>query len=277
MASVPTDFVSFIILGNNNSTFYLQMLGLLKLIRLTRLSRLIAYLNLKSEIKIAIKLAKLLFYLILYTHCIWWLWFYIVNDDESWIPPFENWDGKTDLYNQSPLHQYLVALYYSVLMLAGNDMLPQGIVQIVFSAIFVLVALIINAIIFGNLAVIVQQMNRKQSSFHEKMENATTTMRNMSIPELLQSKIQAYLISTQSTLDQQKEFDSFLQILSPSLRSEVTRHIFQECILSNNIFEGKTEIIDIVLHDLYTTLFLPEDEICRQNASGKLYLLLKNL
>ena len=262
MASIPTDLISLIFLDGDNSTaFILQVLGLLKLIRLARLSRLIAYLNLKTDIKIALELGKLIFYLILYIHCVGCLWFFIVRQDEEWIPPLDEFEGSTELYNKSAIEQYIVSMYYSVLMLAGNDMLPQGNLQILFSMIFILVALIINATIFGNLAVILQQLNRKTSSFHEKMENTSATMRNMSIPEDLQTRIQAYLISTQSTLDQQKEFDTFLQILSPSLRNEVTKHIFQECILSNDIFGGRNEIIDIILHDLNTKLFLPEDEI----------------
>lgn len=86
---------------------------------------------------------------------------------------------NTEIYEREPFYQYMVSLYYSVLMLAGNDMNPQGYGQLVFATIFLLAASIINANIFGNIAVILQQINRKQSSFHEKVENATNTMRNM--------------------------------------------------------------------------------------------------
>jgi len=90
----------------------------------------------------------------------------------------------------------------------------------------------------------------------------------------LQSKVQGYLTSTQTTLDQQKEFDSFLSILSPSLRLEVTKHIFIESIMSNPVFEENEGIIDSILHDLDTLLYFPEDEICTQGSVGdKLYFL----
>jgi hypothetical protein len=101
------------------------------------------------------------------------------------------------------------------------------------------------------------------------MEDAASTMRNLSIPEKLQNTVQAYLISTQTTLDQQKELDSFLKILSPSLKIEVTRHIFLKSILSNEVFEGKMDIVDLILHELTTSLFFPEDEICTQGRPGK--------
>lgn len=62
-------------------------------------------------------------------------------------------------------------------------------------------------------------------------------------------------------IDQQKEFDHFLSMLSPSLKIEVTNHIFYESLISNPVFEEKTDIIDNILHDLHTYLFIPEDEI----------------
>ena len=190
------------------------------------------------------------------------------------MPPLDENYNNTELYEMTSFYQYLVSLYYSVLMLAGNDMAPQGYGQIIFATIFLLAASIINANIFGNMAVILQQINRKQSSFHEKVENATITMRNMSIPENLQNRVQAYLIMTQSTLDQQKEFDSFLKLLSPSLRNEVTKHIFQESILWNPIFESRIEILDMILYDLTVMLFLPEDDICRQGVIGNEFFFL---
>ena len=60
--SIPTDLIAFMIPGDeNNGTFILSLLNLLKLIRVARLSRLIAYLNLKSYIKMAIRLIRLFF------------------------------------------------------------------------------------------------------------------------------------------------------------------------------------------------------------------------
>lgn len=78
-----------------------------------------------------------------------------------------------------------------------------------------------------------------------------------------------YLATSQSTIDQQKEFDVFLTMLSPSLKIEVTKYIFQSAIIKNPVFENRLDIIEQVLHDLQTSLFIPENEICRQGAVGK--------
>ena len=76
----------------------------------------------------------------------------------------------------------------------------------------------INAIIFGNMAVLLQGMNRKASIFQEKLDTANTAMVNMKISEHLQDKVQSYIMQTESTLSIQMELQSFLDLLSPSLR-----------------------------------------------------------
>ena len=76
----------------------------------------------------------------------------------------------------------------------------------------------INAIIFGNMAVLLQGMNRKASIFQEKLDTANTAMVNMKISEHLQDTVQSYIMQTESTLSIQMELQSFLDLLSPSLR-----------------------------------------------------------
>lgn len=65
-------------------------------------------------------------------------------------------------------------------------MSPQGYFQIIFVTILLFAASIINANIFGNIAVLLQQIYRKSSAFQDKLEMATSTMKNINIPERLQ-------------------------------------------------------------------------------------------
>ena len=55
-----------------------------------------------------------------------------------------------------------------------------------FTTIIIFASFIINANIFGNIAVLLQQMYRKSSNFQEKLEMATSTMKNINIPDKLQ-------------------------------------------------------------------------------------------
>jgi hypothetical protein len=129
-------------------------------------------------------------------------------------------------------------------------------------------AAIVNANIFGNIAVILQQLNRKSSKFQEKIENANSSMKSLGIPEHLQHDIVKYLTFTQSSLDHQKELDSFMGLLSPSLKLQVTRYLFLETITNNEIFEGNTETIDSIVKDLSIQLSLPEETIVKHGSIG---------
>lgn len=68
IASIPIDYI-FIPFSNDSSIMF-GMFSLLKLVRVLRLSRLITHLNIKNELKISLRLGKLIFFLILYIHCI---------------------------------------------------------------------------------------------------------------------------------------------------------------------------------------------------------------
>ena len=48
---------------------------------------------------------------------------------------------------------------------------------------YLLMGALMQAYMFGNLAVMVQQLNRKSQSFQEKLDLANTSMRNMQLAE----------------------------------------------------------------------------------------------
>ena len=178
--------------------------------------------------------------------------------------------GKDDLYDLEPISQYAVAIYHSVLIFSGGDVAPRGNFQLFFLTALLLASAIINANIFGNIAVILEQMNHKSTIFQDKMESATSTMENIDLPNLLQKDIQEYLTYTHKNLDQQNELDSFLQQLSPSLKVEVRNTLMKGSISKNPVFDNSEGAIDAVLSDLSILLFMPEDIILKQGDEGNI-------
>ena len=68
LASIPFDFISVLFVDTGGDSLTLELFGLLKLVRILRLSRLIAYMNLQDDVKMSLKLGKLIFFLIMYIH-----------------------------------------------------------------------------------------------------------------------------------------------------------------------------------------------------------------
>ena len=90
------------------------------------------------------------------------------------------------------------------------------------------------------MSVLIQSLNRKATNFQEKLEYANETMKNLNVPNLIQDEVKTYLTYTQSTYDHQKDLDTFLGMLSPSLKQQVSTHIFQNVLLKNTVFKGKS-------------------------------------
>lgn len=95
-------------------------------------------------------------------------------------------------------------------MLTGNDIIPSGDIQIFFVLFSHTLGAIINANILGNMAVLIQDLNKKTDAFQKKMDRVNTAMQNIHLPPDLQSKVVGYLQFTQKSQDNQKELTLFI-------------------------------------------------------------------
>ena len=69
MATVPFDTFASLVIGSKSSSF-LSIFSLLKLVRVLRLNRIISIMKVANEVKLSLKLAKLVFFLTMYIHCL---------------------------------------------------------------------------------------------------------------------------------------------------------------------------------------------------------------
>jgi len=98
----------------------------------------------------------------------------------------------------------------------------------------------------------------------------------MKLPFELQDEVKQFMLATQNNLDNQKELDTFMQMISPSLRNKVTKFIFLDAIASNPVLSGSQEAIDFLISDVSTLLCMPEDRIVGQGEQGdSLFLIAK--
>ncbi len=59
------------------------------------------FLNFQDDVKVTLKIGKILFFLIIYLHLIACLWFYVIRGDKEWIPLSDLDIQETDLYETS--------------------------------------------------------------------------------------------------------------------------------------------------------------------------------
>lgn len=158
LSTIPLDEMT----GGNITIF--QMFGMLKLVRISRMSIIINKLNLKEDLKALIKVCKLLFFLFLYLHAIACVFFFIVNDKKIFVPPLDFISYlDTDYYITYIERKYWISLYIALLMLGGNEIGPRSILEMVFVTFIMLGSAIVNATVFGEMAVLVELIQRKDT------------------------------------------------------------------------------------------------------------------
>lgn len=132
------------------SNAVLNMIGILKVNRVLRISTLITQSNMEKGPKIMMQMLYYYMLFIIYLHLVACMWFFFIEktyklsleDDryQAWIPPYDFFDGN-DYYwgryeaGDQQMFLYFVALYYSVLVIGGNEMGPKELQELVFMVI----------------------------------------------------------------------------------------------------------------------------------------------
>ena len=183
LSTIPLDSMAGIFLEKQEAAQF-KIFGCLKLIRVVRLNRIIRDMNAQSHIKVILKLVKLTFFLLLYVHIQSCLWYGIIRHDKMWMPVMNTiygWQNKS-IFTESLYYQYWICTYTSCLYLMGNDLQPRGLLQIVIGTLFNASGAIILANLFGELAVLVRELNSRNLALTKKMTSAKTAMRSIGIP-----------------------------------------------------------------------------------------------
>ena len=154
----------------------------LKLIRVLRLSRLIDYLNQSDDLKLQLKLVKMIFFFILYLHFSACLWFFVVDilnesyrldycqdisvhvcnnlhESNFWLP--QQWEGykkftkeDREFFDLPWGHKYIFIFYNAILLLTGGDINPNNLSLMCVAITLLIFGALMNANIFGTIATI---------------------------------------------------------------------------------------------------------------------------
>jgi pantothenate kinase type III len=93
---------------------------------------------------------------------------------------------------------------------------------------------IVNAIIFGDLAVLIDSLLRASSVNQAQIDTANIAMANIALKEEIREDVREYFQAVQLTQSQQQELDDFLLQISPSLKNQVNAAIFSSILNQEN-------------------------------------------
>lgn len=163
LATIPFD----LIFPTDGILQVLLLFGLLKVMRVTRLGRIINFLNAKEDMKMTLKIFKLVFFLVLYIHFAGCIFYFIIKDEkDAWIGQNDFMNLTEDIYESDGVWlKYWTCFYNAYLLLAGNGIAPKTTLQRIFCSFVLVAGAMINADIFGNMAVLMDEISQKATRF----------------------------------------------------------------------------------------------------------------
>lgn len=221
VSTIPLDTIGFVL--TQQKTPALQLFSLLKLARVSRITKIISRLNVDYTSKQMLRLSQLVLLIVIYIHCTGCLWFLLVKQDALWVPPLDSFDLGPSFYeqDQSFLNLYLMSIYYAVILLVGKDIVPVGRQQVLFTVVALMLGSLLNANIFGNIAVIVSEIKLKGSLHQDVIDTSNTAMRGIKMNADLNSRMVTYIKRNLGMADMKEELEILFDLITPSMKQEI--------------------------------------------------------
>lgn len=177
-------------------------------------------------------------FLILYIHVLACVLWFIFSIDKKWIPQADFIYAETKLFREDILKQYLSMCYHAIMVFGINEVGPKSDLEVIVVVVAMVISAMANAYIFGEMAVLVQEMDKKDIEFQESLDNANTAMHSLEIPNKIQDDIREYLMSVNEYKTQQSEMKDFMDSISPSLKKSVCLYIFFVAVNQNQLLQN---------------------------------------
>lgn len=269
VSCVPVELLALFLTGLDSSV---GLIKLLKLLRIFRLSRIIHYMRVKEEVKILMRIGKLIIFILIYLHFLACGWNVLVSVEETWVPGVDLSEKNFErFYEIEPLTRYLYAYYTATASLVRFEIFPSTKYEYLFSMISILLGALIMTYMLGEISVLVANMNRAMGHFYKAMDTISTAMKNLKLPAKLQLKITQYFISTNHFLTHNEEWEKFQKIVPPSIIREVNLHLYKELVRNHYVFADFPEISDDIVSSLGFKFFRPDNYLIQAGEESEFF------
>ncbi|EQC34643.1 hypothetical protein SDRG_07964 [Saprolegnia diclina VS20] len=257
--------------GNLHYFSVLRLVRLPRLVRITSFQHLLEFFGipveqqrwlLHSRYAHLVRLLALILGLAVIIHVLACVWYGVIADP--------NWVHDMYLANASAVDVYVLSYYYTITAVYGQSTTMQTNSEYAFSTIVIVLGSLLIALVYGNVAVLVDHFYDEQNSYKHKMESLFASMQLMRLPRELQRRIVSYyqvMYDRHGTLDGQPE--QFTKELSKNLSVEVELFLRMNMITRSPLFRDcSSEVVQDLVMRLHFRVFLPQDFIIARGEVG---------
>ncbi|CDW89695.1 UNKNOWN [Stylonychia lemnae] len=192
--------------------------------------------------------------------------------DKTWIPNEDFIYKATLIFEKPNNYSYWVTMYYSAMLFSISEAVPSETSELAFTSLMMIATLMIVTNFFGLIAGFVAQMKEKDQAFGKQMDVVNTAISNLELSLALKEEIAYYMVQMSGTQDEQLEFQSFIDTISPSNRKLVQEEIFRIAIKQNEMLQMMSDqkkfkqMLEDIVQKLEISLHAPENEIIKQGS-----------
>mmetsp|Transcript_25770 Transcript_25770/g.45381 ORF Transcript_25770/g.45381 Transcript_25770/m.45381 type:complete len:948 (-) Transcript_25770:2606-5449(-) len=268
VSAVPFDIILLIFASQLSIPEALNLTDMVKTIRVLRLNRMIRFMRSKSEHKSIYRLVIMMLYLLLWVHFASCIWYGLARINGEWTP-VNSWPyGEIDIYSLENYKKYVYSFYHGVWCLRGNELGPRDYKMACIGGLLMICGSMVTAILFGEIAVIMGEMTRKSTNFQNTIENCLTTATELKLSSELTDKILDYVTSSKAQQNQQSEFESFTNLISPSLQSKVRACLYGNLLITNKVLSSNPQAAQAIAKLLKQKLYKPEEAIVTEGMTS---------
>ena len=143
----------------------------------------------------------------------------------SWV----NYPDQT-LYSNAPgetdFKRILTMVYHAILVIGFNDFGPVNLAEFVFFIFALLMGVIMQAIVFSNIVSLYSRLNESEVERGREIDATNGVMMELGISTEVADDIREYFFKTQDGFENMTEFNSFMEMLSPSKKKKIQNHMF---------------------------------------------------
>ena len=243
----------------------LRSMKLLKLWRLLRLGRIIYHMRVSEQVKVPMRLSKVLLCILVYLHFLACAWHSLVAVERTWDPP----------YAVGPVRvpEYFSALYYAIATLVRFEVAPSTKFEALFCTCSIIAGSLVFTYLLGEITLLMARWNRGLGAFSCALDQVNTTMKNLKLSLPLQLRITSHFLATHKTLQSQREWRKFQRVIPLSWLQQINWHVYRHVFADHQLFSHFPQATEQLLKSLQYMFCTPDTHLIRQGTRSTCFYL----
>ena len=140
--------------------------------------------------------------------------------------------GDSDFYEIPRSTRYNIMLYYSILLVTGNDVMPSQLNEFLFCSLILVIGAFFEAYIIGGITAELSKTNNKKNQLQNDIEYVKFSMEKKIFPQYYRNIVMQYMVKLEESGALGKDLDEIKILVNPAIKYEVFNQYYYDTMKS---------------------------------------------